>query len=284
MKYLKFFLSLALLSLLSLSLAPIPAQAKTVFTKVISLSPSATEDLFAIGAGPQVIAVSSDSNFPASAPSTSLDAFTPNVEAIAALKPDLVVINSGATKSISIRAGLEKLKISVYFESAPKDLAGVYKEILELGKLTGHTQGAYSVISAMRSKISKATASAKRVKGVTFFHELDNTLYSVTSSTFIGSVYKSFGFTNIADVAATTDSFGYPQLSSEYIVKSNPMYIFLSDAQYGENVATVSKRAGWQSIQAVTKKRVVELPDDVPSRWGPRLADFYSFIASIVKK
>lgn len=276
--------ALALVSTATVAGISVAHSAQRSYQRIISLSPSGTENLFAMGAGKQVIAVSSDSNFPSSAPVTSLDAFTPNIESIAALKPDLVILNSGATKAASVRAGLEKLKIDVYMENAPTNLSGAYKEIMDLGHLTGNTPGAYKTVTLMKSKISKALAAGRRIKNVTFFHEIDNTYYSITSNTFIGSVYKSFGFTNIADAAATADSYGYPQLTPEYIIKANPDYIFLSDAQYGESLSTVSKRSGWTNTKAVSRKQVIALPDDISSRWGPRLADFYTFIASVVKK
>ncbi|MEY3258000.1 MAG: hypothetical protein RI954_26, partial [Actinomycetota bacterium] len=101
----------------------------------------------------------------------------------------------------------------------------------------------------------------------------DNTLYSVTSNTFIGSVYSLFGLRNIADnVEAGND---YPQLSAEVIVSADPDLIFLADTKCcGESAATVAARDGWGSLKAVTNGNIVELDDDIPSRWGPRIVDF----------
>jgi iron complex transport system substrate-binding protein len=247
--------------------------------RIISLSPSATEDLFAIGAGAQVIAVDQLSNFPTNAPISKLDAFSPNVEAIATYKPDLVILNSGATKANSIRAALQKLKIKVYFESAPDDLTGAYSEISSLGSLTGRGTQAQALIRKMKLLIKKAIDSAKSKRPITFYHELDDTLYSVTSETFIGKVYKDFSLINVADAAAKADSYGYPQLTPEYLVQSNPDLIFLSDAQYGTTAASVSGRPGWSTLKAITNNHVIALPEDSPSRWGPRLVDFYQFIS-----
>ncbi len=258
------------------------AQASVAPHRIISLSPSATEDLFAIGAGPQVIAVDQLSNFPASAPASNLDAFSPNVEAIASLKPDLVILNSGATKADSVKAALKKLKIKVYFESAPDDIAGAYKEISELGALTGRGPAANKLIRSMKLSIKKSIDSVRKKNSLSFYHELDDTLYSVTSETFIGKVYKDFGLTNIADAAAKADSYGYPQLTPEYLVLANPAIIFLSDAQYGTTASSVASRPGWSNLKAVTGKHIVALPDDIPSRWGPRLLDFYQFVAKSI--
>ena len=258
------------------------AQASSSPHRIICLSPSATEDLFAIGAGSEVIAVDQLSNFPTSAPVSKLDAFSPNVEAIASYKPDLVILNSGATKAESVRSALKKLKIKVYFESAPNDINGAYKEITELGSLTGKGLQAQGLIRKMKSSIKKSVESARKKSTVSIYHELDDTLYSVTSETFIGRVYKDFNLLNIADSAAKADSYGYPQLTPEYVVQSNPAIIYLADAQYGTSASSVAKRPGWSSLKAVTNNHVLSLPEDIPSRWGPRLVDFYQFVAKSI--
>ena len=253
-------------------------------TRIISLSPSATESLFEIGAGKQVLAVDSLSNFPKTAPITELSAFEPNVEAIAALKPDLVVLSVDAMKSLVVKEALEKLKISVLMEQAPENLSQAYKEIEVLGAVTDHVSEAKKVTFKMASLIKSILTRAKVSGKVTFFHELDNTLYSVTSDTFIGKVYKDFGLINIADKAAGADSYGYPQLSAEYLLKTDPDIIYLADAEYGESASTVKARAGWSGITAVTKKNVFALPNDIPSRGGPRRVDFYRYVASSLTK
>jgi iron complex transport system substrate-binding protein len=250
--------------------------------RIISLSPTATENLFAIGAGAQVIAVDSLSNFPSSAPITKLSAFTPNVEAIAAKKPDLVILSVDSTNSKSVRKSLEMLKIAVLMEKAPNQISDAYIEIAAIGKATDKVANAASLISKMKATINSIVASSRKATPITFFHELDSTLYTATSSTFIGKVYADFNLANIGDKAQGADSSGYPQLSQEYLVVANPQIIFLSDAQYGENLETVSKRAGWSGISAVSNAHVVSLPADIPSRWGPRLVDFYRFIAQAI--
>ena len=253
-------------------------------SRIISLSPSATETLFAIGANKQVIAVDDLSNYPATAPMTALSAFTPNVEALVTYKPDLIILNSSATKAEDVRKQLTKLGIPVYWEISPNSIDEAYAEIVAIGRAIGRNKEAVSLVADMRSKISSTIKKYRKGKSVTFFHELDNTLYSATSDTFIGSVYKSFGLTNIADAAASADSYGYPQLTSEYVIKANPRVIYLADAEYGENVKTVSSRAGWKNVTAVRKRQILALPADIPSRWGPRLVDFYEFIGQSLAK
>jgi iron complex transport system substrate-binding protein len=253
-------------------------------TKIISLSPSATEILYAIGAGSQILAVDNLSNYPANAPTSEISAFEPNVEAILAKKPDLVLLSIDSTKAPQIRNALVKLGIPVLMEKAPATLKDVYAENSLLARVTDRQAGAVKLNASMAKSIKDVLAKAKKSSKIRIFHELDDTYYSATSNTFIGKVYKSFGVVNIADAAAGADSSGYPQLSAEYLLKSDPQVIFLADAQYGVTAESVSKRAGWSEISAVKNKKIVELPADIPSRWGPRLVDFYKLIGDSLAK
>jgi iron complex transport system substrate-binding protein len=253
-------------------------------TKIISLSPSATEILYAIGAGSQILAVDNLSNYPANAPTSEISAFEPNVEAILAKKPDLVLLSIDSTKAPQIRNALVKLGIPVLMEKAPATLQDVYAENTLLARVTDRQAGAVKLNASMAKSIKDVLAKAKKSSKIRIFHELDDTYYSATSNTFIGKVYKSFGVVNIADAASGADSSGYPQLSAEYLLKSDPQVIFLADAQYGVTADSVSKRAGWSQISAVKNKKIVELPADIPSRWGPRLVDFYKLIGDSLAK
>ena len=253
-------------------------------TKIISLSPSATEILYAVGAGSQILAVDNLSNYPANAPVSEISAFEPSVEAILAKKPDLVLLSIDSTKAPQIRNALVKLGIPVLMEKAPATLKDVYAENTLLARVTDRQAGAVRLNASMAKSIKEILAKAKKSSKIRIFHELDDTYYSVTSNTFIGKVYKDFGAVNIADAAAGADNSGYPQLSAEYLLKSDPQVIFLADAQYGVTADSVSKRAGWSQISAVKNKKIVELPADIPSRWGPRLVDFYKLIGASLAK
>ena len=253
-------------------------------TKIISLSPSATEILYAVGAGSQILAVDNLSNYPAGAPVSEISAFEPSVEAILAKKPDLVLLSIDSTKAPQIRNTLVKLGIPVLMEKAPATLKDVYAENTLLARVTDRQAGAVKLNASMAKSIKETLAKAQKSSKIRVFHELDDTYYSVTSNTFIGKVYKDFGVVNIADAAAGADNSGYPQLSAEYLLKSDPQVIFLADAQYGVTADAVSKRAGWSQISAVKNKKIVELPADVPSRWGPRLVDFYKLIGASLAK
>jgi iron complex transport system substrate-binding protein len=250
--------------------------------RIVSLSPTVTEDLFAVGAGKQVIAVDQDSNYPRRAPRTSLSGFTPNSEAIANYHPDLVLISYNPNNFAS---QLRKLGIKVVMEPAANNLLQAYREILGVGRLTGHTKGAKAVVHSMQKRLETIIRSVpKSRRHLRVYHELDPTYYTATSKTFIGSIYKLFGFRDIADAADTTGS-GYPQLSAEYIVQQNPQLIVLADTKCcQQTAATVAARPGWGTIAAVQRQRVVGIDDDVASRWGPRIVQFAQAVARIARK
>ncbi len=257
--------------------APSPAAPK----RIVSMSPSATEDLYAIGAGPQVVAVDSNSNYPANAPITKLSAYQPNVEAIAKYSPDLVVLSDDTN---GVQAQLATLAIPVVLEPAAATLADAYSEITDLGAKTGHTDGAASVVATMKSKIAALTASVTTpAKPVTYYHELDNTLYTVTSRTFIGQLYALAGLTDIAD-AAHAKGGDYPQLSAEYLVKADPDLVFLADTKCcAQNAKTFAGRPGFAALSAVKNGDVIPLDDDIASRWGPRVVDLLQQIIAAEK-
>jgi iron complex transport system substrate-binding protein len=244
--------------------------------RIVSLSPTATEDLFAIGAGEQVIAVDDQSNFPPEAPTTELSGFEPNVEAIAGFEPDLVVF---ATDPGDLGSSLEGLGITALQLDAAPTLEVAYEQIEQLGLATGHADEARALVDDMRSEIEGLVNAADPAPGTSFYYELDDTLYSVTSETFIGQLFEMLGLENIADEVGT-GSGGYPQLSAEYILASDPDLIFLADTKCcGQSLETVSRRPGWHELSAVTGGDVVPLNDDVASRWGPRIVDLLGRIA-----
>ena len=284
-------LSIAVLAALAAALAVVSLSAaapqqkhakKHRYHRIISLSPTVTEDLFAIGAGKQVVAVDNQSNYPKRAPRTSLSGFTPNVEAVANHHPDLVLISYDPGNFAS---QLRHLGIKVVFEPAANNLEQAYGEILGLGGLTGHRHGAKAVVRSMRRHLAAIVASVPTTRRhLRVYHELDPTYYSATSTTFIGSIYKLFGFRDIAD-AANGAGGGYPQLSGEYILARNPQIVVLADTRCcGQTYADVAARPGWSTISAVQHHRVFGANDDVASRWGPRIVQFARSVARIAKR
>jgi iron complex transport system substrate-binding protein len=252
-------------------------------TAILSLSPTSTEILFAIGAGPQIKAVDSDSDFPKNAPITKLSGYTPNVEAIAKYKPDLVVV---AVDSTGFNTQMAALKIPVIYEPTAANLNQAYGQYAALGAATGNVAGAKAEVDSVKAKIAQIVATApKSAKGATYYYELDPTYYSATSSTFVGQLFKLLGLTSIADSAkGVAASGGYPQLSAEFILKSNPTYIFLADTICCKASAkSVAKRPGWSVLSAVKNDRIVALNDDIASRWGPRVTILLQDVANALK-
>jgi cobalamin transport system substrate-binding protein len=248
--------------------------------RIVSLSPTATESLFAIGAGAQVVAVDDQSDFPKRAPHTSLSGYTPNVEAIAGYRPDLVVLSGDANDVV---AGLRRLGIRVLLQPTAKNLGEAYSEIRQLGAVTGHGSKAAAVVATMKKAIAKAVKSTPRLR-FSVYHELSPDLYSATSKTFIGRIYKLFGLRNIAD-AADSSGTGYPQLSGEYILSANPNLIVLADTRCcGQSAKAVADRPGWSGVAAVRTGAVIGIDDSVASRWGPRIVQFVRAVGNALSR
>lgn len=250
---------------------------------IVSLSPAATEMLFAIDAGAQVIAVDDQSNYPATAPITDLTGLSPNVEAILAYDPDLVIVSYDPGDLID---SLDALGIPVLLEPAATSLTDVYDQIVQLGVATGHTAAAQQLTQLMKSKIDRILleSTSASEEPLSYYFELNPTYYTVTSYTFIGRLLAPLGLNNIAD-PADADGYGYPQLSSEYIIDANPDLVFLADTVCcGQDGDTVAARPGWDHLQAVTNGNIVELNDDIASRWGPRIVDFLEAVATAVQQ
>jgi len=250
--------------------------------RIVSLSPTATETLFAIGADPQVVAVDDQSDYPKSAPRTTLSGFTPNVEAIAAYRPDLVISSYNPRGFLE---SLNRLRIPVILHDAPKTFAGAYQQIRQLGLVTGRRAGASRVIGSMKTQIGRIVkASRDKASRLSVYHELSPDYYSASSKSFVGQVYAALGLTNIADQADTAGT-GYPQLSAEYIVSSSPDVIVLADSICcGQKPSTVAARPGWDRISAVRTGSIVRVHDSIASRWGPRLVSFFRAMSAALSR
>jgi iron complex transport system substrate-binding protein len=250
--------------------------------RIVSLSPTATETLFAIGAGSQVVAVDDQSDYPKNVPRTSLSGFTPNVEAIAAYRPDLVVI---AYDPKGLSGALDRLGITVLHQDGAKSFKGAYQQIRQLGLVTGHEQAAVGLVTRMKARIG---AIVKRVRPtgrrLSVYHELTPDLFSATSKTFVGQVYATLGLRNIADPADSVGT-GYPQLSAEYVVSASPDLIVLADTVCcGQKPSTVASRPGWDRISAVRTGSIVRIDDSIASRWGPRLVNYFRALSSALAR
>lgn len=250
---------------------------------IVSLSSVATEMLYEIGAGDQVVAVDDQSNYPPDAPKTDLSGFTPNLEAILSYEPDLVVISFDPGDLVS---GFETAGVPVITFGAATTIEDVYRQMETLGRATGNPETALEANQRVEWGLADVLAGAGGVgEGVSYYHEIDSNYYTVTSATLFGEIYGLFGMVNIADAADEDGSaFGYPQLSSEYLVSENPDIIFLANSLYGVSAEDVAQRPGWESMTAVQNGAIVELDSDIASRWGPRIVDFAEAVAAALRE
>jgi cobalamin transport system substrate-binding protein len=251
--------------------------------RIVSLSPTATEMLFAIGAGSDVVAVDTNSDYPATAPHTKIDAYQLNAEAVAGYKPDLVIEAGMTTEQVG---KLRALHLPVLDEPAAATIDQSYQQIGELGTATGHSVAAQTLVTTMKQKISSIVAGTPKLPaGSSYYYELDQTYYSVTTSTFVGQVFTLLGLTSIADKAkGAAAAGGYPQLNGEYVLQANPSYVFLADTKCcKQSAATVAKRPGWSVLAAVRDGRIVPLDDDIASRWGPRIVELLQTVADAIR-
>jgi len=257
----------------------IPAEPR----RIVSASATHTEMIFALGEGDRIIAVDLFSDFPAeTAGMEKIDAFNLNVEAVAAFDPDLVILSFDPGDAV---AGLGELGIpTILFPSAPATLQDAYEEMRVVGAAIGADAAADGLVESIEDDVSNLLSRIPAVEGdpPTFYHELGEDLYSITSSTFIGTIYALTGMQNIADPADDA-GFGYPQLSAEYILTADPDFIFLADTVCcGQSAATLAERPGWETLSAVQNGRVIELDDSIASRWGPRIVEFLRIVTTAV--
>ncbi len=249
--------------------------------RILSLSATATEMLYAIGAGSQVVGVDKYSTDPPNAPRTKFDG-TEGAESYVPLHPDLVILSPFDTTG-TVGRELATLHIPALLLPPATTIDDTYSQFMVLGEATGHVAEAAQEDASIRQKLDAIVASVgDRAKGLTYYHEVDSTLYTATSKTFIGALYARLGMVNVADPADHSGS-GYPQLSPEYLVKADPDYVFLADTVCcHETAATFAARPGFSVLKAVRLGHVVLLPDPIAAEWGPRVVDFLQDVANAV--
>lgn len=244
---------------------------------IVSLSPSLTEMLYAVGAGDQVMAVDKSSDYPAGTPVTDISGFRPNVEAVIALEPDLILLGrdrDGAVEKFN-DVGIPV----VVLESAP-DLEDVYRQIGIVGDVTGHSTAAASVVAEMRREIDQLVSSVEIDDRLTYYYELSNDYGSLTSDTFVGSVMTMLGLDSIAD-GVDDAAGGFLQLTAEYVLLSDPDLVFIAHADGGTtSLDDLTTRPGWSTMKAVTNGNVVILDTDIASRWGPRVVELVAAVVN----
>jgi iron complex transport system substrate-binding protein len=248
-------------------------------TRIVSLSPTVTEMLFAIGAGEQVVAVDEYSTYPPEAPTTDLSGFTFNPEAVAGYDPDLVVISTYGEQIVPQMAALG---IPVHVApDGPTTVADVYRQITDLGALTGRVDEAADLVARMSDDLAKLVADApERAEPLTYYIEIDSSLWAYTSDSLVGSLFAMVGLENIAGSPGGASV----QLSAEAIIDADPDLIFLADTALGETPETVAARDGWSELTAVQTGRIIPLDSDVASRWGPRIVDLMAAVVDAVSQ
>lgn len=235
---------------------------------IISFSPGITEILFAIGAGPQVIAADQFSDFPAEAKAlkTRVKYTNPDVESALALNPDLVAMSRAQRTSVE---RFRTAGLPVFYAPEPDTLDAVVESVRMWGQLTGHPAEAERVASDMRARIDATKAKVATVtEGPRAYYELSDSLFSVGDQSFIGSMLTLLKAKNVATGAPTS----FPQLTAEAVISRDPQVIFLADAvSGGQSLETLKKRPGWTSISAVKEGKVYPVNQDIGNRPGPRI-------------
>jgi iron complex transport system substrate-binding protein len=251
---------------------------------VVSLAPSNTEILFAIGAGKQVVGRDQPSDFPEEAKNitdigSTFDAL--NTEKIVSLKPDLVLAAEINTPE-QVKQ-LEDLGLTVYYLKNPSTLEGMYKNLEIVAQLTGHEQEAATLIESLKKRVAAVDEKIAPISSrPNVFYELDGTdpakPYTAGKGTFITQLIDRAGGHNIA-----ADLEGYPQMSLEQVVAADPAFIILGDARYGVTPESIAQRPGWENLAAVKNGKVLPFNDDLVSRPGPRLVDALEELAKLLR-
>ena len=295
----KFLLVTLLISLLvACSSQAAPTEAAMTFTdglgrtvtlsgpaqRVVSLAPSNTEILFAIGAGKQVVGRDQLSDFPEEAKAvtdigSTFDAL--NTELIVAQKPDLVLAAEINTPEQVNQ--LEGLGLTVFYLKNPTTLEGMYENLMLVAQMTGHTDEAAKLVDSLKARVEAVdTKIAPLSSRFSVFYEMDGTdpakPYTAGKGTFITLLIDRAGGYNIA-----SDLKDYPQLSLEQVVAADPAFIILGDARYGVTPESIAQRPGWENLSAVKNGNVVPFNDDLVSRPGPRLVDALEELAKLLR-
>jgi iron complex transport system substrate-binding protein len=246
--------------------------------RIVSVAPSATEIVFAIGAGDRVVAADDFSDYPAAAKALpKVGGFKASPEKIVSFHPDLVLTTTTGDLATVLEG--QSLKVIVL---EPADIEAVYRSILLIGSVLDRDAQAKDLVASMRSRIAAVADKAKPTTKVRVLHELDasdpSKIFVAGPGNFIDSMITTAGGLNVASSAKSA----YPQLSNEEILRSDPEVIVLSDAAFGASPEVVAARPGWSAITAVRMKRVYPIDPDIVSRPGPRLADAVEAYAKLL--
>lgn len=248
--------------------------------RIVSLSATHTEVLYEIGAGDAIVATDVFSDHPAAALETEkVDAFNLNVEAVAALDPDLVILSYDPGDAVS---GLAALGIPtiLFAPPGPTDLDQVYAEWVDLGIATGHSAAAEALAAQVDREIGEVVDGLPQtLRSFTYFIELDSTLFTVAPGSLLDTIFGMLGMTNVVGA----DAGPFPQVSTEFLLDTDPDFVFLADTVCcGQSAETVAERPGWDELSSVRNGYVVEIDDSLASRWSHRVLDLVIEVADAV--
>ncbi|MBP6208254.1 MAG: cobalamin-binding protein [Anaerolineales bacterium] len=252
--------------------------------RIVSLAPSNTEILFALGAGSQVVGRDSFSDYPAEALSvTDIGATYEalNTELIVSLKPDLILLAEvNAAEQVKT---LEDLGLTVYYLKNPTTLEEMYANLEIVAQLTGRQPEAAELIESLKARVAAVDEKIMPLSSrLSIFYEIDATdpakPYTAGKGTFITLLIDRAGGYNIA-----ADLDGYPQLSLEQVVAADPMFIILGDSAYGVTPESIATRPGWENLSAVKNNQIFPFDDNLVSRPGPRLVDGLEALAKLLR-
>jgi iron complex transport system substrate-binding protein len=252
--------------------------------RVVSLAPSNTEILYALGAGPTVVGRDDFSDYPAEAkalPSVGGNMGKYNLEQITALKPDLVL--AAGLNSPELIKSIENLGLTVYYLQNPTDMDGLYTNLHTVGILVGKVSQADDLSNALKKRVQDVET---RLSGVqtrpTVYYELDATdpskPYTSGTGTFVDQLIKLAGGQNIGESLGD----GWATISQEDLLVKNPDIILLGDAAYGVSPDSLAKRPGWSGLSAVKNGKIYTFDDNLVSRPTPRLVDGLETLAKII--
>lgn len=243
--------------------------------RIISLAPSHTETLYALGLGERVVGVTEFCNYPPEAAEiVKVGGFSGvDLEQVVGLDPDLVLATTMHMGDVV--PALQEHGITV-FVVAPATILDVLQATGAIGQITGREEEAEALLADMQERIDAVLQAVKDAPRPTVFWELGPELYTVGPGSFVSDLIAMAGGENVADDADSP----WPQLSVEAIILKDPDVLVLADHNYGETAEMVKERPGWEEISAVRDGRVVEITnDDIVSRPGPRIVDGLEFLA-----
>jgi iron complex transport system substrate-binding protein len=249
--------------------------------KVVALTASSCEIVYALGAGSTVVGRGEYCDWPAEAlaiPAVQSGAET-NIEQIIALAPDLVLMET-MNQTVEQVKQLEDIGIKTYVSNAD-DIAGTYESILQIGALMGKDAEAQNIVDTMRATFDEIASN--KVTGTVYFEvsPLEYGLWAAGSDTFMDEVAGLIGLENIfADVS------GWAEVSEEQVLERNPDYILSVGMYFGEGPTPdeeIAARPSWQNVTAVRNGAILNLADNELSRPGPRLADGAKALYDFVK-